>query len=125
MGVIRKKVPFIGRRRKVEVECLFDTGASSSFIRPELVGTLGLSTANLPKPVRIRLGKGSTKVSEIAAVMIRLNGATLADTAYVMPNLTEDYVLGAEFLQRYDIRLDPKRHRLLLPPKRRLSLILV
>lgn len=42
-----------------------------------------------------------------------------------MPGLTEEYVLGAEFLERYDIRLDPKRRRFLLPPKRRFSLILV
>lgn len=125
MGLIRKKLPFIGRRKKIEVECLFDTGASSSFICPELVRTLGLSTADLAKPVRIRLGKGSTRVSRIAAVTIRLNGTTLADTAYVMPGLSEEYVLGAEFLERYDIRLDPKHRRLLLPPKRRLSLILV
>ncbi|MFQ5850054.1 MAG: retropepsin-like aspartic protease [Candidatus Binatia bacterium] len=125
MGLIRKKVPLLGRRRQRQVECLFDTGASSSFIRPTLVHTLGLSTADLPTPVRIRLGKGSTRVSQLAAVMIRLNGVTLADSAYVMPGLTEDYVLGAEFLERYDIRLDPKRRRLLLPSKRRLSLILV
>lgn len=90
-----------------------------------LVRTLGLSTADLPKPVPIRLGKGSTRVSQLAAVMIRLNGVTLADSAYVMPGLTKDYVLGAEFLERYDIRLDPKHRRLLLPSKRRLSLILV
>lgn len=57
--------------------------------------------------------------------MIRLNGVTLADAAYVMPGLTEEYVLGAEFLERYDIRVDPKRRRLLLPGKRRLALILV
>jgi hypothetical protein len=57
--------------------------------------------------------------------MIRLNGVTLADAAYVMPDLTEEYVLGVEFLERYDIRLDPKRRRLLLPPKRRLALVLV
>ncbi|MBI2987419.1 MAG: retroviral-like aspartic protease [Deltaproteobacteria bacterium] len=125
MGVIRKSLQLVGRRKKADVECLLDTGASSSFIRPDLVRALGLSTADLPKPARIQLGKGSTQVSQIAAITIRLNGATLADTAYVMPGLTEEYVLGAEFLQRYDIRLDPKRHRLLLPPKRRLSLILV
>ena len=125
MGVIRKSLQLIGRRRKTEVECLFDTGASSSFIRPELARALGLPTTNLLRPLRIRLGKGSTQVSKLAAVMIRLNGSTLADTAYVMPGLTEEYVLGAEFLERYDIRLDPKRRRLLLPPRHRLSLILV
>lgn len=125
MGLIRKKLPFIGRRRKAKVECLFDTGASSSFIHPGLVRALGLPTTNLLRPLRIRLGNGSTQVSQLAAVMIRLNGTTLADTAYVMPGLTEEYVLGAEFLERYNIRLDPKRRRLLLPPKRRLSLILV
>lgn len=125
MGLVRKKLPLVGRRGQRQVDCLFDTGASSSFIRPTLVRTLNLSTADLPKPIRIRLGKGSTLVTEIAAVMVRLNGVTLADSAYVMPGLTEDYVLGAEFLERYDIRLDPKHRRLLLPPKRRLSLILV
>ena len=125
MGVIRKSLPLVGRRGKTEVECLFDSGASSSFIRPDLARKLGLPTTNLLKPLRIRLGKGSTQVSKLAAVIVRLNGATLADTAYVMPGLTEEYVFGAEFLERYDIRLDPKRRRLLLPPKRRLSLILV
>lgn len=125
MGLIRKRLSLIGPRRKKQADCLFDTGASRSFIRPELVRSLGLSKAELPRPLRIRLGKGSTRVSQVVAVMIRLNGATLADTAYVMPGLTEDYVLGAEFLEVYGIRLDPKRRRLVLPPKRRLSLILV
>lgn len=125
MGVIRKKLPCVGRHGKREVECLFDVGASSSFIRPELVRELELPTANLLRPLRIRLGKGSTRVSKLAAVMIRLNGVTLADTAYLMPGLSEEYVLGSDFLERYDIRLDPKRRRLLLPPKRRLAIILV
>ena len=125
MGLIRKDLSLIGRRGEKRVECLFDTGASSSFIRPELVSILGLPTTDLVKPLRIRLGKGSAKVSRLTAVMIRLNRATLADTAYVLPGLTEEYVLGSEFLERYDIRLDPKRRSLLLPPKRRLGLILV
>ena len=125
MGVIRKRLSLVDPRRRTEAQCLVDTGASSSFIRPRLVQRLGLSTAHLPRPLRIRLGKGSTRVSELAAIMIRLNGVALADAAYVMPGLTEEYVLGAEFLERYDIRLDPKRRRLLLPPKRRLALILV
>ena len=107
------------------MECLFDTGASSSFIRPGLVRELELPTANLLRPLRIRLGRGSTRVSQLAAVMIRLNGVTLADTAYLMPGLSEEYVVGSDFLERYDIRLDPKRRRLILPPKRRLTLILV
>lgn len=125
MSMIRKRLALIGPRRRRQVECLFDTGASSSFIRPELALTLGLSVARLPRPLRFRLGKGSAQVSQLAAVMIRINGATLADAAYVMPGLTEEYVLGAEFLERYGIRLDPRRRRLLLPPKRRLIPILV
>lgn len=125
MAVIRKRLSLVGPRRRTEAQCLVDTGASSSFIRPELVQRIGLSTARLPRPLRIRLGRGSRRVSELAPIMIRLNGATLADAAYVMPGLTEEYVLGAEFLERYDIRVDPKRRRLLLPGKRRLALILV
>lgn len=125
MAVIRKKLALIGPRRRRQVECLFDTGASSSFIRPELALTLGLSVASLPKPLRFRLGKRSAQVSRLAALMLRINDVTLADAAYVMPSLTEEYVVGVEFLERYGIRLDPKRRRLLLPPKRRLIPILV
>ena len=125
MGLIRKRLRLVGPRRVGQVECLFDTGASSSFIRPEVVRRLALSTATLPRSARIRLGKGSTTVSQLAAVTVRLNGATLADSAYVMPGLSEEYVVGAEFLERYNIRLDPKRGRLVLPPRRRLALILV
>ena len=125
MGMIRKRLTLVGRRRNKQVECLFDTGASSSFIRPELARAMGVPTVGLLKPLRIRLGKGSTQVSRIAAVMIQLNGSTLADTAYVMPGLSEDYVLGVKFLERYNIQLDPKRRRLLLPPKKDLSLIFV
>ena len=125
MGMIRKRLTFVGRKRKKQVQCLFDTGASSSFIRPEVARAMGVPTVGLLKPLRIRLGKGSTRVSKLAAVLIQINGSTLADTAYVMPGLTEDYVLGVEFFERYNIQLDPKRRRLLLPPKKDLSLILV
>jgi len=122
---VRRRLPLIGPRRVRRVECLFDTGASPSFIRPELVRRLRLSTASLPRSLRIRLGKRSTPVSQLAAVMIRLDGATLADAAYVMPGLTEEYVVGAEFLERHNIRFDPKRRRLVLPARSRLALILV
>jgi len=125
MGVIRKKLPLMGGRRKKDVEWLFDTGASSSFIRPEVVRALGLPTTTLLRPLRIRPGKGSARVSKLAVAMIGLHGTTLADTAYVLPGLSEEFVIGAEFMERYEIRLDPKRRRLLLPPKRRLALILV
>ena len=125
MGVIRKGIFFLGRRRRKRVECLFDSGASASFIRPTLVQAVGLPTTDLIRPLRIRLGRGSIQVFEIAAIMIRLNGVTLADTAYILPGLTEEYVFGTEFLERYAIRLDPRRRRLVLPPRRRLSLILV
>ena len=125
MGLIRKALPFVGRRRRRDAECLFDTGASSSFICPGLVRELELPTATLLTPLRIRLRRGSTRVFRLAAVMIRLKGVTLADTAYLMPGLSEEYVVGSGFLERYDIRLDPKRRRLILPPKRRLTLILV
>src|SRR5712691_1217924 len=125
MGMIQKRLTLVGRRRNKQIECLFDTGASSSFIRPELVRAMGVPTVGLFKLLRIRLGKGSTQVSRIAVVMIQLNGSILADIAYVMSGLSEDYVLGVEFLERYNIQLDPKRCRLLLLPKKDLSFIFV
>jgi predicted aspartyl protease len=125
MGIIRKSFQLEGRKRKKEVACLIDTGASTSFVRPDLVRKLGLPKHDLVKPIRIRLGKGEARVSQLATAAIHINGAVLADPAFVLPGLTEEYVIGGEFLERYEIRLEPKSGRLMLPPKRRLGLLLV
>ena len=125
VGVIRKTFQLEGRKQKSEVACLIDTGASTSFVRPDVVRRLGLPKHKLLKPLRIRLGKGETRVAQLATATIRINGTTLADPAFVLPGLTEEYVIGVEFLERYQIGLDPKSGRLLLPPKRRLALLLV
>ena len=45
---------------------------------------------------------------------VQLNGVTLFATLLVVPNLTEELVLGADFFQRWKIRLNPENEEVVL-----------
>lgn len=47
---------------------------------------------------------------------IWLDGHALSWLFYVIPDLTEDAVIGADFLQIWEIKLDPERERLIFDP---------
>ena len=45
---------------------------------------------------------------------VHLNGANLFATLLIVPNLTEELILGADFFQRWKIRLNPENEEVLL-----------
>ncbi len=45
---------------------------------------------------------------------VQLNGAALLATLLVVPNLTEELILGADFFQRWKIRLNPEGKEVIL-----------
>ncbi|MFQ5851616.1 MAG: hypothetical protein ACE5JU_13665 [Candidatus Binatia bacterium] len=54
------------------------------------------------------------KVTRAMIEDVYLNGATLFATLLVVPNLTEELILGADFFQRWKIRLNPETEELIL-----------
>lgn len=113
MGLIYKIVTVAGNKSSKAVKALFDSGASESFIRADIAKQLA-SLTKLPNPKTFEMGRGNLKVTRAMIGDVRLNGATLFVTLLVVPNLTEELILGADFFQRWKIRLQPENEEIIL-----------
>lgn len=113
MGLIYKIIKVSGNKGSKEVKALFDSGASESFIRADLAKELS-SPTRLPNPKTFEMGRGTLKVARAMIGDVQLNGVALFATLLVVPNLTEELILGADFFQRWKIRLNPENKEVIL-----------
>ena len=113
MGLIYKAIKVSGNKGTKDVKALFDTGASESFIRADIAKELS-SPARLPNHKEFEMGRGTLKVRRAIIGDIQLDGATLFATLLIVPNLTEELILGADFFQRWKIRLNPENEQVIL-----------
>ena len=123
MGLIYKAIKVSGNKGTKDVKALFDSGASESFIRADIAKELS-SPSRLPNPKEFEMGRGTLKVSRAMIGDIQLDGATLFTTLLIVRNLTEELILGADFFQRWKIRLNPENEQV-IPDQDALKLKLV
>lgn len=116
MGVIHRKIKLVGPKGALALNALMDTGASESFIRPEKAKRISPFT-KLDKPFTVELGKGTVEIREVIHASIYLNGYRMHWSLNVFPSLTEEVILGADFFQRYKIKLDPESEKVIVDPK--------
>ena len=108
MGLIYKDLVVRGSHGRMKLRVLLDSGASSSFIRSDIAQALG-EVARLPRAFRVIFGEGRTRVSEQIPLEIAMEGESVLATPYLLPKLSEELILGADFLQRYKVVLDFER----------------
>jgi len=117
MGLIYNDVSLKGDKGEGRFHALWDNGSSESFIRRDLaegVGTiLGLST-----PREFEMGKGTLLVKESTGIVdIEVEDYNLFWHFLVVPNLSEELIIGADFLQRWKIKLDPENEKIIIDEK--------
>ena len=117
MGLIYKEVAFKGDKGDRKFHALWDNGSSESFIRRDLAE--GVETIlRLDAPREFEMGKGNLSVSESTGVLsVEVEGFNLFWHFLVVPNLSEELIIGADFLQRWKIKLDPETERIIIDPK--------
>ena len=115
MGLIYKEVVLRGDKGEGEFQALWDNGSSESFIRRDLAERVG-TILRLDAPREFEMRKGNLSVSESTGVLsVEVEGFNLFWHFLVVPNLSEELIIGADFLQRWKIKLDPKR--IIIDPK--------
>lgn len=98
MGLIYKNVRLTGSRGEREVKALFDSGSSRCFVSRDVAQAVGDVS---PDAIH-------------AAIWIE--GHALQWVFYVVDDLTEPVIVGADFLQIWKIKLDLEHERLILDP---------
>ena len=118
MAIIQKRMILEGSKGKEEVFGLFDTGASYSFIRPELAKRLEIIIP-LPKPIELGTAKEDEKVTATHRISVDfyLDGYRFSDEFMLVSNLSEPVIIGAGTMQKWRMKLDFKNDEVLIDPK--------
>jgi len=107
MGLITKQITVAGSKTERKCEVLFDTGTSACFVREDIACELG-QVITLPSPISFRLGNNTVMKAERTSVfLLGLNGHKLSFYFLVLPELPYEVIVGADFFQKWKIKLDP------------------
>lgn len=115
MGLVVKKLRVVGDKGERRLEVLFDTGASASFIRSDVVDPIA-TVLKLPSPETYTLGDGVGKlrVNETVVLYVYIDAVRISDNFIVAPRLSDQVIVGAHTLQKWRIRLDLEKERVII-----------
>jgi hypothetical protein len=111
MGKIIERFAYRGEKGKLDVETLLDSGASASVIRSDVAARLTDFRLDMPaRTLRMVNGKKWLRISEAVLLNVRMKGKDLDGSFYVVDEMPREAVIGVDFMQKWDIRLEPRRH---------------
>jgi len=115
MGLIIKKLRVAGDKGERRLQILFDTGASASFVRRDVVDKMA-TTLKLPSPQTYTLGDGvgRLRVNETVVLYVLIGGIEISDNFIVAPRLSDEAIIGANTMQKWRIKLDLENERVII-----------
>lgn len=118
MAVIQKEIKLVGSKGEKKVEAIFDSGATYSCIKPEIAEELEI-VLPLPEPMEFGTAKEGERL--IAKEVIRLNfyidGYRFSDEFMLIPDLSEEVIIGASTLQKWRIKLNFETDEVIIDPR--------
>lgn len=117
MGVIVKELPIEGNRGQAVVRACFDTGCGVSLLRRDIAERVA-QISSLPRSRAFGLadGRGTKETKEAVTVAVTLKEVNVDYTFYVVRDLSDEMIIGADMLQRWKIRLDPESEDVNIDP---------
>lgn len=116
MGLIAQDLWFVGRRGRKRLRALFDSGSNHCLMSETVAGRLS-ELDDLPEPKEYEAAVGSFTARQFVVADVVIRRKRLTTLFKVVSALTEDVILGADFLQSWHIRLDPRHHRFIVDPR--------
>ncbi len=118
MSVITLPILVVGSKGEARLLSLFDSGANLSCINPEYLKAL---------EVPVKLGRKRNiatateghyiEISERVSLDFYLEDVLLSDEFLVVPNLSEEAIIGAATMQKWRIKLDFEHDTVHVDPK--------
>lgn len=95
--------------KKGHAKALFDSGSHSTIIREDRLPA-GTVMGRRKKPLRFRTAARGGTLSVVGGVVliITVDGRTIRDEALVSPDLSQEMLIGAGTMQKWDITLRNK-----------------
>jgi len=118
MAIIQKELRLVGSKGERTVKAIFDSGASYSFIKPELAEELAM-VERLPEPMDFGTAKQGESLSAKEAIRLNfyLDGYRFSDEFMLIPNLSEPVIIGAATLQKWRLKLNFETDEVIIDPR--------
>lgn len=115
--IIRLPLRFEGSKGEKNLYALFDSGATYSCIHEEIAEELEVLT-NLHTPMRMITATASTfmEIKHRVALDFYHYDTRLTDEFYVIPDLSEQVIIGASTMQKWRIKSDFENDSIILDP---------
>ena len=117
MGILVKQVTLRGDKGQVELDGMFDTGATYSVIRKDIAEQIA-TVIPLDEPIVLRTAEQGRQltVTHRVVLTIWLNGYRLSDEFLVLEELSRPALIGAATMQKWRIRLDMANEEVIVDP---------
>ncbi len=117
MAIIEEEIELAGSKGREKVTGLFDTGSTYSCIKKRLAEKLEVIIP-LPEPIEFETAKEGEKVEarEHTSIIFYLNGYRFSDEFMVLPDLSEDLIVGATTMQKWRFKLDFEHEEVIIDP---------
>ena len=118
MGLIIKEHTITGNRASDKVRVLYDSGASKSFIRTDIAKILG-DTGPAVETLTFMMADGQVgfTADSIMNLVVDADGTRLTHNFYVVDDLAEELVIGADIMQQWKIILDLENEAVSIDPR--------
>lgn len=118
MAVIQKTIRLAGSLGSKEELALFDSGATYSCISPELARQLDVVT-RLPELMSFGTAKNGEQLvaTERVSLNFYLEGYRFSDEFMLIPELSEQVIIGAATLQKWRMKLDFENDEVIIDPR--------
>lgn len=118
MGTIRIPLRFEGSRGEKVLYALFDTGATFSCLKDDVAKEIG-DPAKMRTPMEVVTGSAGhyLKISEAMRADFYFEDIRLSDEFMVVPNLSEECIIGVNTMQKWRIKMDFKHDTVIVEPK--------
>ncbi len=116
--VITRNLQFSGSKGETDLEALFDSGSTYSCVSPEVAAALAVVTP-MRQPLDVETASKGVlmRIQEKAILEFMLNGLRLSDEFMIVPNLSEEAIIGATTMQKWKIKLDFEHDQVVTDPR--------
>lgn len=118
MAIIERKVKLVGSKGEHELVGLFDSGSTYSRIDRNLAETLG-TLEPLPRPLSLETAETRRvmEVREAVRLDFHLDGYRFSDEFMIVPDLSDQLIIGATTMQKWRFKLDFEREEVIIDPR--------
>ena len=118
MSILKIPLRFEGSKDEAIIYTLFDSGATFSCISFEYAEKLA-HLEKMRKPIELATAARDTylKIEYAVRLDFYYNDIRLSDEFMVIPNISEDAILGVNTLQKWRIKLDFEHDTVIIDPK--------